>query len=66
MSAALEVVKAIGALKSAVADTVQGDISKEYLIVCAQHVSNLFQESTFQRKARQKLEEIQKWKYKIC
>lgn len=38
VSAALEVVKAIGALKSAVADTVQGDISKEYLIVCAQHV----------------------------
>jgi len=38
VSAALEVVKAIGALKTAVADTVQGDISKEYLIVCAQHV----------------------------
>merc|ERR1712004_282257 len=38
VSAALEVVKAIGALKSAVADTVEGTISKEYLIVCAQHV----------------------------
>merc|ERR1712110_1189513 len=38
VSAALEVVKAIGALKSAVADTVEGSISKQYLIVCAQHV----------------------------
>lgn len=38
VSAALEVVKAIGALKMAVEDSVKGTVSREYLIVCAQHV----------------------------